>query len=91
VKTGLRFISDSNNHSLVGNPPAGRLHRLIVVQIKIRLIRSSRGGRSVRRTVAPVDQCSNKNPVAASSGRTGSPTNINFIICLPNDQQNDFA
>jgi hypothetical protein len=37
--------------------------------------------------VAPVDQCSNKNPVDASSGQERSPTNINFIICLPNDQQ----
>jgi hypothetical protein len=34
-----KFISDPNNHSLVGNPTAGRLRRLIVVQIKIRLIK----------------------------------------------------
>jgi hypothetical protein len=30
-KTGLKFISDPNNHSLVGNPPAGRLRQLMFV------------------------------------------------------------
>jgi hypothetical protein len=39
----LKFISDPKNHLLVGNPTAGRLRRLIVVQIKIRLICSSKG------------------------------------------------
>jgi hypothetical protein len=34
----LKFISDPKNHLLVGNPTAGRLRRLIVVQIKIRLM-----------------------------------------------------
>jgi hypothetical protein len=31
-------ISDPNDHSLVGNPPAGRLRRLIDVQMVCRLI-----------------------------------------------------
>jgi hypothetical protein len=30
----LKFISDPNNHSLVGNPTAGRLRRLIEVQME---------------------------------------------------------
>jgi hypothetical protein len=34
----LKFISDPKNHLLVGNPTAGRLRRLIVVQIKNRLM-----------------------------------------------------
>jgi hypothetical protein len=34
----LKFIGDPKNHSLVGNPTAGRLRRLIEVQIKIRLM-----------------------------------------------------
>jgi hypothetical protein len=34
----LKFIGDPKNHLLVGNPTAGRLRRLIEVQIKIRLI-----------------------------------------------------
>jgi hypothetical protein len=34
----LKFIGDPKNHSLVGNPTAGRLRRLIVVQMKCRLV-----------------------------------------------------
>jgi hypothetical protein len=66
--------NDSDNHSLVGNPSAGRLRRLIVVQVRIRLIGSSRGGQSVRRAVAPVDPCSNGMPVDLKFERKGSPT-----------------
>ncbi|MDR1485423.1 MAG: hypothetical protein LBT09_11450 [Planctomycetaceae bacterium] len=35
-----KFISDPDNHSPVGNPSAGRLRRLIRVQIRIRLMQA---------------------------------------------------
>jgi hypothetical protein len=34
----LKFIGDPKNHLLVGNLPAGRLRRLIVVQMVCRLV-----------------------------------------------------
>ncbi|MDR1485720.1 MAG: hypothetical protein LBT09_12975 [Planctomycetaceae bacterium] len=36
--------------------------------------KSFAGGRSIRRTVTPVDSCSNNNPVDLKFKRKGSPT-----------------